>query len=142
MLTIYKSELKELQGKEFESVEALDKAEAEVSEKKAEEQKLAETKKSKAESVKAKIVERVEADRNLKQVKREAYQEYLKKVEAAEDILEEKKKAESEAVNDFCKEYGSFHETIKIGDGTYTYSCCQDDYKPVKLSDLFDHWFW
>lgn len=135
MKTIYKSELKELETKEFDSVEALEKAEAEVSEKIAAKQKASEEKKAEADVVKAAIVKRVKAEIAARKSKNEAYKAYLEVCDAEDKKVAEAKQEEGKTLKAFSAKYGGFHDTITIDDVTYRYDY---DNLPVRRNQAVD----
>lgn len=138
--TVYLSDLKELEGKQFESMKELEAAEAKVSEETKKRQELTDAKKTMADKVKAAITERIEAEARAKKVKTEAYKAYLKALDAENAKVNEKKKAENEALREFCKKYGYYHDTIKIGDASYDYRYSDSsEYAPVSLLDVFNN---
>lgn len=106
-------------GKPFDSVEALEAAEAAVLKEEEEKKKAATIKKTAADVVKVAIVKRVEAEAAARKAKTEAYEKYLKELDAIDAKVADAKTAESEALKTFCEKYGSFHDTITIGDVTY-----------------------
>ena len=143
--TVYLSDLKELAGKQFETMEALEEAEAKVSEEAKKKQEAADAKKAKAESVKAAIVARMEAEANAKKAEAEAYRAYLRVADEEKKKVAAKKAEEKSLLDGFCKEYGYFHDTIKIGDASYDYryGCSGSiiDFAPVSLLSMFND-FW
>lgn len=139
--TIYLSDMKELEGKHFETMGDLEKAEAEVVEANKKKQDTASERKAEADKVKAAITARIEAESSAKKAKAEAYKSYLKALDEANSAVNDKKKSETTALREFCKKYGYFHDTIKIGDVSYDYRYGIDEsgYKPVSLLDVFDN---
>lgn len=137
--TVYLSDLKELEGKQFESMSKLEEAEAKVSEENKKRQELTDAKKAMADKVKTAITERIEAEAKAKKVKTDAYKAYLKTLDAENDKVNEKKRAENEALREFCKKYGYYHDTIKIGDASYDYRYSDSsDCSHVSLLDVFN----
>lgn len=138
--TVYLSDFKELEGKQFESMGELEAAEAKVSEENKKRQELTDAKKVMADKVKAAITERIETEAKAKKVKTDAYKAYLKALDTENAKINEKKKAENEALREFCKKYGYYHDTIKIGDVSYDYRYSDSsDYSPISLLDVFNN---
>lgn len=100
------------------------------------------SRKEEAEVVKEAIKARLEQEAATRKAKRDAYKIYLEACDAADKLLVDAKKEETIKLNEFCKKYGSFHETITIGDTTYT---CNYDTDRVSYVDpfkkLLDFWF-
>lgn len=122
MKTIYMSDLKELSGKQFDTVEELEAAEAKVNEKLAKKHELAEIRKADAEAVKKAITERLEAEAAANKAKKEAYKVYLEALDEAAKSVREKKEAENKALKEFCDKHPEgFHDTITVGDVSYKF---------------------
>lgn len=139
--TVYLSDLKELEGKQFETMDALEAAESKVAADAKKKQEETDARKAEADKVKSAITARIEAESSAKKIKKEAYKAYLKELDRANAIVGDKKKAENEALREFCEKYGYYHDTIKIGDVSYDYSygTSDADYKPVSLLDALEN---
>ena len=130
----YVSELKELENKKFDSVEELEKAEAEVKTALVKKEEAAALRKAEAAKVEDAFKARNEARRvyNAKALElRKAYNEALKKARdefeaGLEDSTKELKAKESEydaALSEFIKKHPEgYHLTLKDGDNVSTFS--------------------
>lgn len=140
MRTIYKSDLKELESKDFSSVEELEKAEAEINEKLAKKQKEVEARKSDSAAVKSIIEQRYKAELEARKAKKEALKVYTQVCSEQDEKVKALMKEEKAALEEFCKKYGGFHDTITIDDVTYRYdySVSNNEFDPFKkLIELF-----
>ncbi len=143
MRTYVKSELKELEGKEFANEEECRKAEAEVNAEIAKKQELATTRKNDAENVKKAIVAEVEARKAARATKVEAFKKYLAACEEADKKLEDAEKAKDKALDEFCKKHPEgFHETIKIGDNYEARFDYDTEESVPSLGSIFSGLFW
>lgn len=142
--TVYLSDLKELAGKQFETMEALEKEEAKISTAIAEKQKKAESKKADAEKVKKAITARFEAEKAQSKLDAEAYRIYLNTCEKNAANVSAKKQEEKEALKEFCEKHPEergFHETITIGDISYRYDYNTSSTKrPMSVWDYLLNW--
>ncbi len=103
-------------NKMFDSEEELKKAEEEK------ESKIA-LRKQEAEAVKAAVTARVEAQLAARKAKEAAYEVYLAACDEADKKVEEAKQNELAELREFCQKHPEgFHDTIKIGDVTYSYN--------------------
>lgn len=151
----YVSELKELSGKVFDSVEDLEKAEAKANEQIAIKQKKVEERKSKASVVDTAIKERDELKVANSKIKKEAYTTYLSKIDEAKkayievcntlaDQEDSAEKKVEDALKEFCKEYPEgYHSTIKYDDGStrsYSYRIKEDLPSLTSIFDAFWRW--
>lgn len=130
----YVSELKELENKKFDSVEELEKAEAEVKTALVKKEEAAALRKTEATKVEDAFKARNEARRvyNAKALElRKAYNEALKKARdefeaGLEDSTKELKAKEAEydaALSEFIKKHPEgYHLTLKDGDNVSTFS--------------------
>lgn len=152
MKTIYKSELKELADKEFETVEALEAEEAKVNDAIAKKQELAAKRKADAEVVDNAIKAEVEVKKSIYEKKQELTKKYLEEkqvldrkfLEDKQALDEELRKASTEvnnALKDFCAAHPEgYHSTIKFDDGsTRTYS--YETNGKYTFTDLIDSMF-
>lgn len=107
--------------KPFDTLDELKAAEDEYNKAHEAEIKAKEERKIEAEAVKAAIVARINAEEAAKQAKKDAYEAFLKACDAADEKLAQAKKAEHDKLVEFCKKHPEgYHDTIKIGDVTYT----------------------
>ena len=141
--------------KTFKTLGELKSAEKEHDEAHAAEIAKSEERKSKAKGVEDAIRKKDEGLRDGQSRKAEAYKDYVSEVEEARkkylgvcEKVDEGNKAlidDADAkLREFCKEYGSFHSTIKYGDGstrTVSYQTSEGYVEP--LSEMFDRLlFW
>lgn len=133
----------ELTGKSYKTVKELEAAEKEFNKAHEAELKAKEEKKTAAEAVKKAIKARIKAEIASKKAKAEAYKVYLEACDKADKTITEAKKAEKEQLSLFCDKYGSFHDTITIGD--IIYNCDYSIESTIAYSDpfkrLLDFWF-
>lgn len=152
MRTLYESELKELQGKTFTSVEELEKAEAKVNTEIAKKQEIMAKRKADAEIVDKAIKAEVETKKSVFERKNELTKNYLKaKRELDKKYLSDKNELEQEletaeekvadALKEFCKNHPEgYHSTIKFDDGstqTYSYTENKDGISIFDLIETF-----
>jgi len=155
MKTIYKSELKELADKEFESMEACEAEEAKVNNAIAKKQEAAAKRKADAaivdeaikaelEAKKAYVEKKKELDKQYLEEKQALDKKYLEGREALTAELDKATDAVSKALEDFCKEHPEgYHNTIKFDDGstrTFSYKTSGNADK-VAFSDIIDAMF-
>lgn len=141
--------------KTFKTLGELKSAEKEHDEAHAAEIAKSEERKAKAKEVEDALKKRDEGIRDGQRRKAEAYKAYVDEMEkakkayldACEKADEDIKRLDSDAderLKGFCKEYGSFHSTIKYDDGstrTYSYQTSEGYVEP--LSEMFDRLlFW
>ena len=115
--------------KPFDSLEELKQAEDKYNKAHALELKAKEERKQEAESVKSAITARVSAELEAKKTKADAYKEYCKICDEAENKVRKAKEQEKIKLSEFCKKHPEgFHDTIKIGDITYNYNYSENNY--------------
>ena len=148
----YVSELKELENKKFDSVEELEKAEAEVKAALVKKEETAALRKAEAVKVEDAFKARNEARRvyNYKALElRKAYNEALKKARdefeaGLEDSAKELKAKEAEydaALSEFIKKHPEgYHLTLKDGDNVSTFSGNGDPTIAASFDDLQKFW--
>lgn len=149
----YVSELKELNGKVFDTVEALEKAEADVNKEIAKKQELVAKRKADAAIVDEAIKNEVEVKRDVRERRNKLAKEYMEEKrkldkkyftdnEALNQEIEEAGKKVTEALQNFCKEHPEgYHSTIKFDDGstqTFSYKYTGDK---TSLSEFIDAMF-
>lgn len=129
----YVSDLKELNGKQFDTVAELEAAEEKVNTAIAEKKQAAMTRKSDAEEVKTIILSRIDAEKVANETKLEAYRKYVDAVKqasadyeaavkAANDLVADRRDEERDALDKFCEKYkDGFHETITKDDVSMRY---------------------
>lgn len=152
MKTIYKSELKELADKEFESVEACEAEEAKVNDAIAKKQELIAKRKADAEVVDNAIKAEVEVKKAYIEKKKALDKQYIEEKQALDKkyledkqaLEEELRKASTEvnnALKNFCAAHPEgYHSTIKFDDGsTRTYS--YETNGKYTFTDLIDSMF-
>lgn len=152
MKQYYESDLKELQGQKFETVEACEEAEAKINAEVAKKQELAAKRKADAEVVDNAIKAEVEVKKSVYEKKQELTKKYLEEKQALDrKFLEDKqaldeelRKASTEvnnALKDFCAAHPEgYHSTIKFDDGsTRTYS--YETNGKYTFTDLIDSMF-
>lgn len=140
----YVSDLKELSGKIYDSVEELEAAEAKANEAIAEKQKKISARKEAASIVDQAIVDRAQIYKDNQKKRQEAYKAYLavcdkcsKGEKDADDNVQKK-------LEEFCKKYPEgYHSTVKFNDGTMKTFSYKNNYssKYISLVDLFDRVF-
>ena len=79
------------------------------------------TRKEEADVVKQAITKRLEGEAAAKKAKAAAYKTYLEACDTAEAEVSKLRAAEKEQLEAFCKKYGAYHESIQLGDATYSY---------------------
>lgn len=134
MKTLFKSELL---NKTFDTEEECLKAEKEFEVAEAKKKEVSDARKEEADKVKALIIARIKTEQEVNKGKKEACKAYLSKCDELDSKLDEVKDAQAKALQEFCKKYGAFHETITLGDATYT---C-DYSNRVSHSSIFDRLF-
>lgn len=144
----YISELKELDGKVYSSVEELEKAEEAVNTALAEKKAASLARKADSDIVTAAIIDRVKSQKKARDLKREAYEEYLRVCDEVDELLDNSKRAEQEALLAFCKKYpDGFHEKITVDGATFDYSYATTSTDTISGHELFkrlfsfDNWF-
>lgn len=135
----HEEELAALKAKQAEKQAELAKQAAQ--EKEAQLESARATRKADAEVVKAAITARLEQETATRKAQAEAYKIYLEACDEAEKALQKKKETESKALNDFCGKYGSFHDTITVGDATYTCNYTNKVSYVDPFKKLLDFWF-
>lgn len=144
MKLVYLSELPELAGKQFETAEELEVAEAEISEKLAAKKRAADERKADSEVVKEAIVAAHTAKVEAQKAKVEAYKCYLDTIEKLDKVVEEADNDRVKALEAFCTKYpDGFHDTIKLGDVQYDYyyGCKNPEESTESLFDIFSSFF-
>jgi hypothetical protein len=147
----YVSDLKELSGRVYDSVEELEAAEAKANEAIAEKQKKANARKEAAAVVDQAIIDREQVLQDNQKKKQEAYKAYLAICDECSKADKEADEKVQTALKDFCKKYPEgYHSTIKFNDGTMRTLSYGTNYWRVKgdnssnyvgLVDLFDKAF-
>lgn len=133
-ITVYKSELPQLAGKEFASIEEVTAAEAAISASIAEKQAKANQRKEAADKVTAAIKNYNIVLKDAMKAKAAAYKEYEDTLTNIDKDVKAARQVTAEDIQEFCKEYGSYHATI---DGT-TYTFGEEEEKEVKIPTLVD----
>ena len=135
--------LSEKTNKSYKTVKELEAAEKEFDKAEEEKKHAIELRKAEATEVKAAIKSRVEAEVEARKAKAEAYEIYLKACEEAETKVRAAKQTEKEKLTEFCKSHPEgFHDTIKIGDVTYTYDYSEGNETYVDpFTRLLKWWF-
>lgn len=137
----YVSDLKELEGKVYSTVEDLEKAEESVNKAIAEKKAASIARRTDSEAVKDAIIDRVKSQRKAKDLKAQAYRDYLETIDSIDEMLENSYKNERDALTEFCKKYpDGFHDKITIDDVTFEYDYSTSATKTSALS-LFDRLF-
>lgn len=123
MKTIYVSDLKELEGKQFNSVEELEQAEAKVNKEIAEKQQKSALRKLDSMKVEKALNAKLDAEEKAAEMIKEATESYNKKVAEAKKLMDDaNKNVEAELKTFLEKHPEGFHTTIKRGDKELSYS--------------------
>lgn len=140
----YVSDLKELNGKVYDSVADLEAAEASVNEAIAEKQKRINNRKEASAIVDQAIIDHRQVVKESLQKKKEAYKKYLAVCDECDKAEVEARAKINSALKDFCAKYPEgYHSTIKFDDGTmqnYSYRTANSS-NYMGLVDLFDKAF-
>lgn len=109
-------------NKPFDTLQELQEAELEVKRQEEAKKNALACKKQDVEVVKSAIAKRIETDIQAKKEAAKAYEEYLAKLDEIKNSQAEAKKAERDALNEFCSKYKEgFHDTITVDDIQYKF---------------------
>lgn len=140
----YVSDLKELNGKVYDTVEELEAAEAKANEAIAEKQKKANARKEAAAVVDQAIIDRQQILQDNQKKKEEAYKAYLAVCDECSKASKEADEKVNTVLRDFCKKYPEgYHSTVKFNDGTMktlSYRASSPS-NYISLVDIFDKAF-
>lgn len=122
MKTIYVSDLKELEGKQFNSVEEVEQAEAKVNKEIAEKQQKSALRKLDSMKVEKALKAKLDAEEKAIEMIKEAKEAYNKKVAEAQKLLGDASKVVEDELEAFLEKHPEgFHTTIKVGDKELSY---------------------
>lgn len=123
MKTIYVSDLKELEGKHFDSVEELNEAEAKVNQELKEKHEKAALRKLDSMKVEKALNAKLDAEDKAREIIKEATEAYNAKVAEAKKLITDASKEVEEQLKTFLEKHPEgFHTTIKRGDKEISYS--------------------